>query len=1312
MNQFPLSPFLIKLRDDNIRVTVRDYERIKLALNTGGEWTRSRLRDVLLCLLVSDWEQEEAFLRRFDAFFPPVPYDKKFLEGIDVGKCLADLKILGKRHAVDTPPLVPKVLRTRVTRRTGTNTSQSKKTITVALTVAASLAIIVFLAIACIIWNTPVASLSDSRLGFDLETGNKKADTKTVVVRNQGRSNLVVNRIEISGKNPEVFLLSEFIPDRQMSTGKTLEIPVTFSPQDVIGKYAATLLVHDNTENSPHVVELTGSVKDGKVKAGTEVEISNGPDVALPGNRKYRNVLFAGNKPEYVQFGIPKDWLIYLGLALLFLTGTSIFALYIIRSRKIPEDEKPYWNEDEKSPRHFSTGTIGGKPCRRIDDHTLDQLADSMGYFKSEQEGRILDIDASISATGERGGVPSLRFHNLRRIRSLIILEDAFSQPLAWNPTARELAEGMERRGTPVIYGKICGAVGEFMADDGSLLRLEDLEDSRHGYLILIFTDGKSLCGNEAVFDLETLAHWPMVAWMELRELRSWDKSSSLPVRYGIPIYPATQEGVLKAVTNFLTEQACRDNYSVYAVSPRGFPAKAGVNFDAFLEQFLGGALTWAQDCAMIQPISPGLADSLRRGFHNQLPPESMERLYTIPGTNTSVSGLKFSDNVLKVLRNGFITRRSDGEQKEVLQHILKEVEHGMPAEEDSISYLKWECMRERIYMELDPDYDLKRLGQLSKTPLSNHISAGFDNFGFPEEKGRIPLRHKPRNKYALQRLVKMSEKFPVSKLEAFPVEWWKWCCQGTLAALFIFFTFTCIVHYNELHHYIYITLDNKEVPDDTFVWIETKIGSTMKPYLKGYVGEVQDKSLKSGERYRLSWFYHGYMDKQEFYMKRGHNVKIFLNLNDRERPCTDESPDIGLYTAFCSGSHREGKGAHGSSSWRNRLGNKAAEDRVMSIGLEITDKDVRVLSDLGNSLLETGSVDVLYRITVGADNDWHTEEAVKKIADDLGPCMYESQLICWRSISGDRIVLPSDVLERFGRVLSLGNDVAVRDIIALYELVKYTRSEDNIITEDLISEAMKTAELRGSGSQLKLISFTRQILVKGSCFDMGDTLGSENDGSDEKPVHKVCVDDFYLDEHEVTQGEWKFIMGSDNNPSGFSECGDDCPVEQVSWNDIQNFIGKLREKTSLEYRLPTEAEWEFAARGGGKKILYAGFSDSDRPDQYANFCDTNCGNSWKTDDYDDGYKNSAPVKSYLPNGLELYDMSGNVWEWVHDWYDSEYYSKSPKNNPKGPEDGSDRVIRGGSWDYEHRDLRASNRFDDWPDYGYDDVGFRLARTH
>ncbi len=216
-------------------------------------------------------------------------------------------------------------------------------------------------------------------------------------------------------------------------------------------------------------------------------------------------------------------------------------------------------------------------------------------------------------------------------------------------------------------------------------------------------------------------------------------------------------------------------------------------------------------------------------------------------------------------------------------------------------------------------------------------------------------------------------------------------------------------------------------------------------------------------------------------------------------------------------------------------------------------------------------------------------------------------------------------------------------------------------------------------------------VFVKGGCFRMGDAFG--DGGSDERPAHEVCVNDFYMGIYEVTQVQWERVM--DGNPSHFKK-GGNYPVEQVGWNDVQNFIERLNRQSGKKYRLPTEAEWEYAARSGGKREKWAGTNSESELGDYV-WYDKNSGGS------------THPVGEKKPNGLGLYDMSGNVWEWCADSYDQDYYRNSPRDNPQGPGSGSSQVLRGGSWLFGPWDARAAIRLGGPPSYGSIIVGFRLA---
>lgn len=229
-------------------------------------------------------------------------------------------------------------------------------------------------------------------------------------------------------------------------------------------------------------------------------------------------------------------------------------------------------------------------------------------------------------------------------------------------------------------------------------------------------------------------------------------------------------------------------------------------------------------------------------------------------------------------------------------------------------------------------------------------------------------------------------------------------------------------------------------------------------------------------------------------------------------------------------------------------------------------------------------------------------------------------------------------------------------------------------------------------------------VAIPAGTFTMGCTSEQQDCSNDEMPVHQVTLSSFYLSETEVTQAQWLAVMGT--NPSRFKDC-DDCPVERVSWNDIQVFLETLNEKSTRQYRLPTEAEWEYAAREGGKALIFGTGKNILDPAE-ANFDATatykkpySVGGAYS-------YK-PTPVKTFKPNSLGLYDMAGNICEWCSDWYGN--YSKANQTNPTGLSKGTTHVVRGGAWITLPQYCRATYRHAYPPEQQYNYLGFRLAAS-
>jgi formylglycine-generating enzyme required for sulfatase activity len=232
------------------------------------------------------------------------------------------------------------------------------------------------------------------------------------------------------------------------------------------------------------------------------------------------------------------------------------------------------------------------------------------------------------------------------------------------------------------------------------------------------------------------------------------------------------------------------------------------------------------------------------------------------------------------------------------------------------------------------------------------------------------------------------------------------------------------------------------------------------------------------------------------------------------------------------------------------------------------------------------------------------------------------------------------------------------------------------------------------------LVSFESSfVLIASGTFPKGSPEYETGRSGDEIMHEVTLTKGFYMQKTPVTQGQWKAVMG--NNPASFSDGGDDCPVESISWDECHEFIRRLNEKIDCLYRLPTEAEWEYACRAGG----VTPFCNGEISELYCArdplLCEVGwyCGNSGRK---------SRPVARKSPNGWELYDMHGNVSEWCRDWYGE--YGPDSQTDPRGPESGPGKVIRGGSWFSNAKNCRSASRFHWPPNSRSEFIGFRLVK--
>jgi formylglycine-generating enzyme required for sulfatase activity len=309
--------------------------------------------------------------------------------------------------------------------------------------------------------------------------------------------------------------------------------------------------------------------------------------------------------------------------------------------------------------------------------------------------------------------------------------------------------------------------------------------------------------------------------------------------------------------------------------------------------------------------------------------------------------------------------------------------------------------------------------------------------------------------------------------------------------------------------------------------------------------------------------------------------------------------------------------------------------------------------------------------------------------------------MACTMSMAQDFCDVIAQTIQEAKTLVSQGNTSRAlnmlkraQNIPELKECPNYSRLADEIRRIESRQQSSSSGSSSPSvGQNLTItangVTFT-MVAVQGGTFQMGATAEQGSDAYDgEKPAHQVTLSDYYIGQTEVTQALWQAVMGS--NPSNWK--GNNLPVETVSWNDCQQFITKLNQLTGRKFRLPTEAEWEYAARGGNKSrgYKYAGSNDLGSVAWYV-------GNS--------GSK-THPVGQKQANELGIYDMACNVYEWCQDWYGS--YSSGAQTNPMGPSSASLRVNRGGCWFSIARCCRVSYRLNNNPDRRDNFLGLRLA---
>ncbi|MCP4351404.1 MAG: hypothetical protein GY795_38550, partial [Desulfobacterales bacterium] len=887
--------------------------------------------------------------------------------------------------------------------------------------------------------------------------------------------------------------------------------------------------------------------------------------------RLYKNLLYLKEiKP------ISSNWKIFAGVAgVLIIAIILLCSFYLLKLRSIYRSPLE-WNEN--APLHFRLGDICKEipPC--LSPKILDKLTGCIGYFQSDETGNFLNTHASVEDTINKG-IPSLLFHKRKQSYNILILEDAFAEPLTWNKIAGELFNGLKQRAMSVIYGRFHGTLKQFQTHDNRIYSLEDIEDRQKEYLIFIFSDGKGLYrhqkGLQDTFELKSLARWCMVAWMELRTPRFWDETTDQLAEY-FPIYPATREGLLRAMEDFLTkkgrlEKVCQDKKNW----PR-IPPSIGANLAGYVEQVSGEALMWVQACAMIQPITLGMAHALRQKFHPTLPYERIERLFAMPGTLKTVAGLRFSTPVLSVLRSGFAIRREGKEQENVLEFLLEKIKLVEPKEKKSLAYIEWEFQFERVRLELKPKIALKELERLAGSPLVPYIESEMENVRPPSEKtdlSCIPLRVEPKDEDSVRCLARITKNKNI--LKSLPDTRKYWLTLSVLIVFFIFFTFTGISGWKNTSVYRFLT---NKVIIITFLnalqnipaRIEVKNDNIWQSVNKenGYEQTdlfVRNFYVEKGKEYRISIFNEGKQIIKELGLVN-QDIEAAFEVKEESFPCQEEFPEIGLIIERCMKYQDEYDVPFNFSNWRELLGKFVPENRLQSIGIaiQLSEEQKNMLKPLGELLLKTHSIDILYTVSIGTDGQFHIIEAIDKIQERLGNWAKQSQVLLWPDyISNNELILKK--IEPFGRVFIFGNMDEFSWVKAFEN--NFSSIETFLITEKQLLSDLPSAQVKGNEPPIVLIRSTQgflNVLLR---------------GKDEQPVSASLT---------LTQGNRRI--------SGMS--GGSIELEQGTWQlqaesegyeavrqTVEIVAGKQQQVTISLTPLPTSGFLTVTARAEGKPV-------------------------------------------------------------------------------------------------------------------------------
>ncbi len=847
MKSILLQIFFEALRREDIPVNVRDIARIRIVFSAQRNWSLSLIGKTLRSLLVHDPRKRQTFDTQFRQFFRD-SRGHSDISNFDLVEALKDFQELHaplKKEASNTPENRPKPNHNRLKTKEKPKVKIKKLGIIIAI-----LTLVVFFLnleneepppeIASIHFEpaTIIFEFSEQNpeiMKFLVSDESVPLNTSTVgelnplvglkkeiSIINESNTDIIIANLGISGDSSSPFSIAHSNKLKNQVIPAYGRVPITVHSDPVKSgeDFTATLSIRLTTSQS--LFNLPLHAKNNVSKAPFDLVIPTPP---TPGNAESGlNGEISINNNVPIEYN--NNWKISLLVFFSLLIIGVLYTIYLYRWRQVSQEKLPFIPKENKGHHRFSFASIGGELAPEISKKQTKRIADILGYVYTGRDSKNLDIRGSVDATIRSGGIPKIRFEPLRETRSVLLLEDSLTLNHLRAGVVDSLCIGLEKNGVEFHRYRFRGSLGSLINPRGVTKNLSEFELDNHTYVVLIFTDGSSFITSKSWESLQTIAGWPRLAWIDLREPEFRIFSEKSPDVFGVPVFSGTAAGLLTALNHFLTSYKSQNLMMAgNDVCPL---AQWTHDFDleTHLETTLGDAVLWAADCCFIQPCSIALAQHLRSEFYSQISSTSIQRFMQLPGVNLNSEGIVFSRDIIHILRKLWQSRNLPQRQKDVLTFILDQVRQAEPVTipKTTIAYLTWEAVVERIRVELDPQNDYKRLAQLKNSPVGRYLETSFEGYcvsGTKEAKkgDKIELLCTPKDEHAAQCLASANNSLGIATRQAISLRW----VHKFILAMLVLCTVTLGGYTSKLYKdsrlVTYWQVDQKRLTDQVTLW-------------------------------------------------------------------------------------------------------------------------------------------------------------------------------------------------------------------------------------------------------------------------------------------------------------------------------------------------------------------------------------------------------------------------------------------------------------------------------------------------------------